>query len=616
MQGQPPSKKVDAMAKEKTPGPTKTYTEKVAEKIIIALENGTAPWIKPWKGGDLSGNMPINPISKNHYKGINLLNLLIEANINGYNDNRWLTYKQAKTLGAQVREGEKATTIQYWMWTEEVARLDEKGNVVLDENKKPIKDTVYLDPPKIFYSTVFNAAQIDGMPEIVREVSIDREFEAIEAAERILTNSGAIIHHREQGKAFYRPSSDEIILPLKKQFNDEMGYYSTALHELGHWTGHSSRLDRDISNPLNTFGSQGYAREELRAEIASYILCSELALDYDPGNHISYIGSWVAALKEKPSEIFKAAADAGKITQYLQKFNLDPSIDQTKDVNNIIDGDGAQVEVGEKVYFNVSYKEKKAAKELGAKWDKEAKLWYAQGSNVARMSEQFKPIKGIEEYVPFSIIFKRAEGPSAQCVEKNFNTFSEVNSYMLKMSHTAPKKDAGYDKCDFTVNFGNDDTYTGRYDLVHYSVEVPDLSRYIKEQLLFMSGELRPDHMTLSQYADCIASYGTLKQEAAEMLTRIMPMLEGDKFSENIKGCEFEMRFGIGTPEETNVVALGADIESFKQQMKEAGWEVEKADTIGEAQQINRIAAAAPIGANLLDALNAVKQTQKTLNLK
>ena len=606
MQGKQPSKKVDEMAKDKSSNQTKTYTERVAEKIIGALEDGTAPWIKPWKGGDLAGNMPINPISKNHYKGINLLNLLIEGNINGFNDNRWLTYKQAKTIGAQVREGEKATTIQYWMWTEEVARVDEKGNVVLDENKKPIKDTVYLDPPKIFYSTVFNASQIDGMPEIVREVSIEREFEAIEAAERILTNSGAIIHHLEQGRAFYRPSTDEITLPTKKQFNDEMGYYSTALHELGHWTGHSSRLDRDISNPLNTFGSSGYAREELRAEIASYILCSELALDYDPGNHISYIGNWVAALKEKPSEIFKAAADAGKITQFLQKFNMDPSIDQVKD-------DGGSIvleETGEKVFFDVSYKEKNAAKELGAKWDKDRKLWYAQGSNIEKMNVKFKQMTQVEEKKTLSILFNRAEGPSAQCIKRNFTSFPEVNEYMLEMSKTAPKQNAEYDKCDFTVDFGNGDTYTGRYDLVHYSVKTPDLPEYIKEQLLFMSGELRPAHMTISQYEECISTYGSLKQEAADMLSRIMPMIETK---------EFEMKFGTGTPDETNVIAGGSDIESFKRQMKEAGWETEKADVIKEvdnAQQINQIAAASPKDANLLDALNAVKQTQKSLDLQ
>lgn len=510
------------MAKDNTSGQPKTYTEKVAEKIIIALENGTAPWIKPWKGGDLAGNMPINPISKNHYKGINLLNLLIEANINGYNDNRWLTYKQAKTLGAQVREGEKATTIQYWMWTEEVARLDKDGNAILDENKKPIKDTVYLDPPKIFYSTVFNATQIDGMPEIIREVIFDKEFEAIEAAERILTNSKAIIHHREQGKAFYHPSSDEITLPLKKQFNDEMGYYSTALHELGHWTGHSSRLDRDINNPLNTFGSQGYAREELRAEIASYILCSELALDYDPGNHISYIASWVAALKEKPSEIFKAAADAGKITQYLQKFNLDVAVDQTKDENNIENMDEAQAELEKKVFFNVSFKQKNEAKQLGAKWDKDLKMWYAEDDNIKKMDNCFKRVGDETEKNSLDIYFKRAEGPSHLCVAKTFTNFEDVNRYMGEMSRTAPKE--GYDKCDFKVDFGNDDIYTGRYDLKHSSIEKPDLANYVKEELLFYTGELKPDHMSQSQYDELLHMYGN-KEEVAGMLLRVGPVL-------------------------------------------------------------------------------------------
>lgn len=306
--------------------PQKSYTEKVAEKIITALEDGTAHWIKPWTGAELAAIAPYNPTTNKPYKGVNFLNLSIEQQAIGSNDPRWMTYKQAAGMGAQVRKGESSTTIQYWKFSEEVDKLDEKGHKIYGEDGKPEKMTIQLENPKAFYSSVFNASQIDGLPELIREPRPEKAFEAIEAAERIIENSGASIRHVEGNRAFYRPRTDDITLPIKEQFNSEMGYYSTALHELGHWTGHSSRLDRDLSN---SFGTEGYAKEELRAEIASYMLCSELGVDFDPSNHNAYIKSWVSNLREAPNEIFKAAADAGKITQFLQGFNMEMKQEQT-----------------------------------------------------------------------------------------------------------------------------------------------------------------------------------------------------------------------------------------------------------------------------------------------
>lgn len=494
---------------------TKSYVEKVAEKIIASLNNGTAPWIRPWKASELATVRPINPISKARYKGINLLNLLIEAQERGYNDNRWLTYKQAKSLGAQVRTGEKGTTIQYWKFSEVVDKTDEEGNKVFDDNGNSIKVTVPLEHAEVFFSTVFNAQQIDGMPEIVFEKPLEDGFDAIEMAEKIIHGSGAVIHHVEQGRAFYRPSTDDITLPLKEQFESEMGYYSIALHELGHWTGHESRLDRDLKN---LFGTPEYAKEELRAEIASYMLCSDLSLDYDPGNHISYIASWVKILQDKPNEVFKAAADAVKITQFLTKDCLEIKIDEEKSksvTNN-------STETKQKVYYDVSFKQKNEAKQLGAKWDKDLKMWYAEDDDIKKMDNRFKRIGDEAEKSPLDIYFKRAEGPSHLCVAKTFTNFEDVNKYMGEMSKTAPKE--GYDKCDFKVDFGNGDTYTGRYDLKHSSIEKPDLANYVKEELLFYAGELKPDHMSQSQYDELLHMYGN-KEEAADMLLRVGPAL-------------------------------------------------------------------------------------------
>lgn len=306
----------------------KSYTAKIAEKIINALEDGTAPWLKPWNGGELLAMRPTNPITNKAYKGINFINLAMEQVALGSNDPRWLTYKQAASMGAQVRQGEKGTTIQYWKFQEELEKVDEKGNPKIGEDGKPEKEIVQLENPKVFFSTVFNASQIDGMPQLIKNLDLTKAFEPIAAAERIISNSGAIIHNVEGAGAYYRPSRDDITLPMKYQFKNEMGYYSTALHELGHWTGHTTRLDRDLSD---SFGTQGYAKEELRAEIGSYMLCSELGVDFDPTNHNAYIQSWVSILNDKPNEIFMAAADAGKISQFLQGFNMEH--EQSNSVN-------------------------------------------------------------------------------------------------------------------------------------------------------------------------------------------------------------------------------------------------------------------------------------------
>ncbi|MCB1976022.1 MAG: hypothetical protein KDE66_03260, partial [Nitrosomonas sp.] len=156
--------------------------------------------------------------------------------------------------------------------------------------------------------------QIDNLPELVIEPPT---WNPIERAEQILQASNAAIEHGEFDRAFYRPVTDRIHLPHKHQFETPDRYYATALHELGHWTGHESRLNRDLAHP---FGSEGYAREELRAEIASMLLGHELGIGHDPGQHAAYVASWIKTLEEDPTEIFRAAADAEKIQDYVLAF--------------------------------------------------------------------------------------------------------------------------------------------------------------------------------------------------------------------------------------------------------------------------------------------------------
>jgi antirestriction protein ArdC/phage/plasmid primase-like uncharacterized protein/predicted RNA methylase len=289
------------------------FHEVVAERLIEKLKAGTAPWQKPWEPGEPNTFLPMNPTSGKRYKGINSIHLIAQD----HDDPRWMTYKQANSLGAQVKKGEKGTSIQYWKFNEEQNKLDDNGKPVIDSHGDPVKVTVKLERPRVFFATVFNGEQIDGLPPIQRKEKTEQTWDAFERAEYILKASDAKIRHDAGNRAFYRPVTDSIHLPEKNQFSTADRYYATALHELGHWSGHKSRLNRDLTHPR---GSEGYAREELRAEIASMITGDELGIGHDPNQHAAYVGSWIKALEEDPLEIFRAAADAEKIQTYLLDF--------------------------------------------------------------------------------------------------------------------------------------------------------------------------------------------------------------------------------------------------------------------------------------------------------
>ena len=286
----------------------KPYYETISEQLIKQLEEGTAPWQKPWEPGNHM--LPHNPVSGTKYKGANAIWLTMQ----GRSDPRWMTYKQAKSAGAQVLAGEKGTLIQFWKFRDRKVKRDEKGNPVLDKGGRKVMVTVEFDRPRVFSATVFNAEQIKGLPPLEkRKPAWDRH----DRAEKILTNSGARIQHDQADRAFYRQSSDSIHMPGRPQFSTADKYYATALHELGHWTGHPDRMDRDLSG---SFGSESYAKEELRAEIASLMVGDTLDIGHDPAQHAAYVKSWIKTLKEDPKEILRAARDAEKIKDRVMGY--------------------------------------------------------------------------------------------------------------------------------------------------------------------------------------------------------------------------------------------------------------------------------------------------------
>lgn len=290
----------------------------VADKLIEQLEAGTAPWQKPWE--DSIHKNPTNPVTGNDYKGMNSIFLSMQ----GRADSRWLTYKQAKSIDAQVKKGEKATTVTYVKLREEKT-VYENGKPVIDSNGEKVKRTIVLEKPKYFSASVFNGEQIEGLPELEKK---ERTWEDLKRAEDILKDSGATIIHDRADTDFYSASKDEIHLPPREQFDESAKYYSTALHELGHWTGHEDRLNRDLSGK---FSSDSYAKEELRAEISSLMVGNSLNIGHNPDNHAAYVKSWIKALKEDPKEILHASKDAEAIHQFIMEkeraVNKDSDID-------------------------------------------------------------------------------------------------------------------------------------------------------------------------------------------------------------------------------------------------------------------------------------------------
>ena len=277
---------------------TALYHKEVAQEIINMIEAGTVPWMQPWTGGL---NLPHNGGSGRRYRGMNSLMLSYYSQKKGYTDPRWYTFNQIKNAGAHLRKDEHGVKVEYWKFEKEIK---------LSDGTKAIEK---LAPPRAFRATVFNAEQAEGLPPYVKP---ELTWQPVERAEDVMKSVGVPIYHDQQDRNFYRPSSDEIHLTPKESFKTEDAYYNVALHELSHSTGHESRLDRKI---INGFGSEDYAREELRAEIASYMLCSELGISTEAnrGRNAAYVESWVQVLKEDPNEIFRAARDAEAIAEFL-----------------------------------------------------------------------------------------------------------------------------------------------------------------------------------------------------------------------------------------------------------------------------------------------------------
>jgi len=303
------------------------FRQEVTNGIIRLLEQGVAPWQKPWHPGATALGMPMNPTTEKTYRGGNALHLMATGLRKGYGDPRWMTYKQASERGWQVRKGEKGTQIEFWEMKPgsdrtRLHRPEDRG-----EGRGTTDDGPDRDKTRLIHRvyTVFNAQQMDGIPAYVpRQHS---PFEAVQAGEQILENSGAQVIHDQADRAFYHRAQDRIHLPPKEAFRNAAGYYGTALHELAHWSGHPSRLNRPTLTESYRFGDANYAREELRAELASVFLAAERGIPHDPEQHAAYVDTWIQALQQDKHEIFRAAHDASAITDYLLALERERAVE-------------------------------------------------------------------------------------------------------------------------------------------------------------------------------------------------------------------------------------------------------------------------------------------------
>jgi antirestriction protein ArdC len=276
-----------------------------ADRIIAELEKGTKPWVRPWDPDKAGGpQSPFNPVTGKRYHGINVLILGMDLRAFQSGDPRWMTYQQALEKKWQVRKGEKSTTIFF-------SKLYEVEDDQTEDGKKTVR--------VLKHYSVFHASQVDGVPAYKAPTVEETPWTRPEAADIILKNSGAIV--RTGGdRAFYSPDTDHIQLPPEHAFRGPPDFAATALHELAHWTGHPSRLNRDIKTK---YGSMAYAMEELRAELASAFVANEIGIPTDIPQHASYIASWIKPLKEDKREIFRAAADAQRIVDMQLGFHPD-----------------------------------------------------------------------------------------------------------------------------------------------------------------------------------------------------------------------------------------------------------------------------------------------------
>lgn len=283
------------------------YT-RITNQILAELEKGVRPWMKPWNAEHASGRIT-RPLRANGqpYKGINVLMLWMSAEMQGFAAPIWMTFNQAKQLGASVKKSAKGSLVVY---ADHITKTE-----TADDGEETEHDIYFMKG-----YTVFNVDQVEGLPAHFYATAAPQldPVQRIESADLFFANTGADIRHGGN-QAFYASEPDYVQMPPFVSFKDAESYCATLAHELTHWTRHTSRLARDFSR--KKFGDEGYAREELVAEIGSAFLSCDLGITPEPReDHAAYLDHWLKVLKEDKRAIFQAAAYAQKAVDYLHSL--------------------------------------------------------------------------------------------------------------------------------------------------------------------------------------------------------------------------------------------------------------------------------------------------------
>lgn len=278
---------------------------RITDQILAHLETGVKPWMQPWQSAQRAVSRPLRHNGE-PYAGINVLTLWCSSMERGFHSSTWMTFKQALELGGAVRKGEKGSPVVY---ASSMTKTEENASSGEQQER---------NIPFLKSYTVFNIEQIDGLPDRFggRVESIVNSDERVVHAEAFFKATGALIRHGGD-RAFYAPGPDVIQMPAFEVFRDAQSYYATLAHEATHWTSHKTRLDRSFNQ--KRFGDEGYAREELVAELGAAFLCADLGLALNERtDHADYLGFWLKVLKGDKRAIFAAAAHAQRAAEFLK----------------------------------------------------------------------------------------------------------------------------------------------------------------------------------------------------------------------------------------------------------------------------------------------------------
>ncbi len=292
--------------------------KEISDRIAAQLENGVRPWSRPWKseGAGYNFELPHNAATKKPYRGANVWFLIMIQQSRGYPTAQWLTFKGAQALGGNVMKGESATPVFFW-------KMGTRKDAATGEDVKTFMLRQYF---------VFNVAQCENLKLPERKEVVRTEAERNAAADAMIEATGAQIKFGGD-RAYYSPTYDYVALPHRDQFHDADGYYGTAFHELGHWTGHEKRLNREFGKK---FGDDAYAFEELVAELtAAYICGANGFASTDRDDHAAYIGSWLKRIKEDPKAFITAASKAQNAAELIMGKTAAQESEETDEVSEV-----------------------------------------------------------------------------------------------------------------------------------------------------------------------------------------------------------------------------------------------------------------------------------------